>query len=183
MRPPCAQVSGYIDYGARLAAGCMDPVFERRRRLLPRPGDLSYYNWVTHVATSDPSVNFQVRPLLGEGRAGRSWRMAARAASARRPHPIGRRRRSPRLVRGSREPCGAMQSAAPLHFARRSAPCAEPQVVADDVSGLQFKCKRDRKVVSVDPARPPGDNSCRTELGAHEYTQVVLFDHVTRRRG
>lgn len=76
-----------------------------------------------------------------------------------------------------------MQSAAPLHFARRAAPCAEPQVVADDVSGLQFKCKRDRKVVSVDPARPPGDNSCRTELGAHEYTQVVLFDHVTRRRG
>jgi hypothetical protein len=56
------------------------------------------------------------------------------------------------------------------------------QVIADDESGLLFKNKRDRKVISVDPRIKPGDNTTRQELQTGEYLQVVLYDHVTRRR-
>jgi hypothetical protein len=69
--------------------------------------------------------------------------------------------------------------------ARPPAPACRtrPQVIADDMRGLQFKNKRDRKVLDVDPGvASPGDNSTRTELETGEYTQVVLYDHVTRRR-
>jgi hypothetical protein len=54
------EVSGYIDYGARLKAGSWEALFERRAKLLPRPGDLSFYNWDTHVATANASPNFLV---------------------------------------------------------------------------------------------------------------------------
>lgn len=56
------------------------------------------------------------------------------------------------------------------------------QVIADDALGLLFKNKRDRKVLCVDPKSNPGDNSTRTEVYDDGYLQVVLFDHVTRRR-
>ena len=56
------------------------------------------------------------------------------------------------------------------------------QVIADNESGLLFKNKRDRKVINVDPRAKPGDNSTRTELKTEEYMQVVIYDHVTRRR-
>ena len=49
-------------------------------------------------------------------------------------------------------------------------------------SGLQFKNKRDRKIINVDPnAESPGDNTRRVEIKTHEYAQVVLYDHTTRR--
>lgn len=56
------------------------------------------------------------------------------------------------------------------------------QVIADGAAGLLFKNKRDRKVVNVDPRAAPGDNSSRTDVHDDAYLQVVLFDHVTRRR-
>eukprot|EP00758_Cryptobia_borreli_P000584 Tbor_TRINITY_DN1250_c0_g2::TRINITY_DN1250_c0_g2_i1::g.5784::m.5784 len=57
------------------------------------------------------------------------------------------------------------------------------QVVADNENGLLFKHKRDRKTINVDPkAETPGDNSNRTVIKTHEYTQVTLYDHVTRRK-
>lgn len=56
------QVSGYIDYAARLKS---DPhvgdYFGRAKRLMPRPSDLSFYNWETHLSTSNPTPNWQVR--------------------------------------------------------------------------------------------------------------------------
>ena len=55
-------------------------------------------------------------------------------------------------------------------------------MIADDESGLLFKNKRDRKVINVDPRAKPGDNTTRHELQTGEYLQVVLYDHVTRRR-
>lgn len=55
-------------------------------------------------------------------------------------------------------------------------------MLADDTAGLLFKNKRDRKVLSVAPGSLPGDNSTRTDVETSEYLQVVLFDHVTRRR-
>jgi hypothetical protein len=66
------EVSGYIDFGQRLEADAagMDAVFSRRRRLMPRPDDLSYFNWETHMATSNATANFQV--------GGGAWRMGVR---------------------------------------------------------------------------------------------------------
>ena len=108
------EVSGYIDFAHRLKTENMEPIFERRRRLLPKASDLSFYNWETQTSTSNPTPNFQV--------------------------------------------------------------------IADNEAGLLFKNKRDRKIINVDPQSDPGNNSVRTEIETDEYLQVVLYDHVTRRR-
>jgi hypothetical protein len=108
------EVSGYIDYAHRLKMESFEPYFERKKKLMPRPTDLSFYNWETQTSTSNATPNFQV--------------------------------------------------------------------IADNEGGLLFKNKRDRKVINVDPKARPGDNSRRIELHTHEYTQVVLYDHVTRRK-
>lgn len=55
------QVSGYIDYAQRLAADpSAEGYFLRTRRMLPRPSDLSYYNWETQLSTSNPTSTWQV---------------------------------------------------------------------------------------------------------------------------
>jgi len=108
------EISGYIDFGDRLAQDDFKEYFERKKRLLPRPSDLSYYNWTTNVSTSNPSRFFQV--------------------------------------------------------------------LGDNDIGLLFKNKRDRKIICVDPDSDCGDNSTRTELKTKEYLQVVIYDHVTRRK-
>lgn len=59
---------------------------------------------------------------------------------------------------------------------------AHMQVIADSVSGLVFKCRRDRKSINVDPSARLGDSSVRTDLDTHEYLQAVIYDHATRRR-
>ena len=41
----------------------MEAVFERKKRLLPRPTDLSFYNWDSQVSTSNATANFQVTSL------------------------------------------------------------------------------------------------------------------------
>lgn len=108
------EVSGYIDFAHRLKSEPFEPFFQRKKRLMPRPTDLSYYNWETQTSTSNSTPNFQV--------------------------------------------------------------------IADSESGLLFKNKRDRKVINVDPASKPGDNSIRTEIQTSEYLQVTLYDHMTRRK-
>ena len=55
-------------------------------------------------------------------------------------------------------------------------------MIADNAAGLLFKNKRDRKVINVDPQSRPGDNSIRTEIPTNEYLQVVIYDHMTRRK-
>lgn len=107
------QVSAYIDYAHRLKTEDFGLYFDGAKKLLPKPTDLSYYNWETQASTHNSSPNFQV--------------------------------------------------------------------VADQ-EGLLFKNKRDRKVVNVDPGVPPGDNSSRNELDCEDYLQVVIFDHLTRRK-
>lgn len=39
------------------------------------------------------------------------------------------------------------------------------------------------QVIDVDPSVAPGDNTMRTELAVPDYKQVVLFDHIARKRG
>jgi len=109
------EISGYIDFGHRLRTENLAPVFDGKKRLMPKPSDLSYYNWETKLSSFNHTPNFQV--------------------------------------------------------------------VADPEQGLLFKNKRDRKIINVDPNSPPGDNSKRITIDTTEYLQVVLYDHVTRRRG
>ncbi|XP_077999240.1 cilia- and flagella-associated protein 299-like [Glandiceps talaboti] len=109
------EISGYIDYAHRLKTEDFEPYFSGRKRLLPRPSDLSFYNWETQTSTSNPTPNYQV--------------------------------------------------------------------IAENASGLLFKNKRDRKILNVDPKAPtPGDNSTRTVVECQQYTQVVIYDHITRRK-
>ncbi|KAK1174302.1 hypothetical protein AOXY_G1778 [Acipenser oxyrinchus oxyrinchus] len=54
------EISGYIDYAHRLKTEEFEPYFNGKKRLLPRPTDLSFYNWETQVSTSNPSPNYQV---------------------------------------------------------------------------------------------------------------------------
>ncbi len=109
------EISGYIDFGHRLKTEDCTPYFTGRRRMLPRPTDLSYYNWDTNTSTSNPTPNFHVK--------------------------------------------------------------------ADDERGLLFKNRRDRKVICVDPEANSGDNSERRVIETDEYVQVVVYDHLTRRKG
>jgi len=108
------EVSGYIDFAHRLKTEAFEPYFLCKKKLMPKPTDLSYYNWETQTSTSNSTPNFQV--------------------------------------------------------------------IADSETGLLFKNKRDRKVINVDPKANPGDNSQRTEVQTAEYMQVVLYDHMTRRK-
>ena len=41
----------------------MEAVFEGRRRLLPRPADLSFFNWVTQSSAANHTPTFQARSL------------------------------------------------------------------------------------------------------------------------
>ncbi|CAE7454707.1 cfap299 [Symbiodinium natans] len=61
------EISGYIDYGHRLKTENFEPYFERKKRLLPKSSDLSFYNWDTQHSTSNESPNFQILPDHEQG--------------------------------------------------------------------------------------------------------------------
>lgn len=61
-------------------------------------------------------------------------------------------------------------------------PTTNFQVLAKGPGGLQFKSKKDRKIITVDPKAEPGDNSRRVDINDPSFAQVILFDHVTRRK-
>jgi hypothetical protein len=44
------EVSGYIDFAHRLKIEDFTPYFARKKKLIPRPADLSYYNWETQTS-------------------------------------------------------------------------------------------------------------------------------------
>ena len=54
------EVSGYIDYALRLKTENFEPYFEKRKKIMPKPSDLSYFNWETQTSTSNSTPNFQV---------------------------------------------------------------------------------------------------------------------------
>eukprot|EP00210_Caulerpa_lentillifera_P009430 g8991.t1 len=61
------EVSGYIDYGHRLKTQTMEDVFDRKKRFLPRPTDLSFYNWNTQTPYENSTPEFQVISESGKG--------------------------------------------------------------------------------------------------------------------
>ena len=59
------------------------------------------------------------------------------------------------------------------------------KVDANSEAGLLFRNRRDRKVINVNPYLPPEEQNgvcMREEIECDEYTQVVFFDHETRRK-
>ena len=109
------EISGYIDLAHRLKTEDFRQIFEGKKQLMPKPTDLSFFNWDAQNATLNDSPNFRVD--------------------------------------------------------------------ANSDAGLLFRNKRDRKVINVDPMKnPPGDGTKRVEIESDEYTQVVFFDHITRRK-
>ncbi|CAD8116092.1 unnamed protein product [Paramecium sonneborni] len=60
------EVSGYIDYAHRLKSEDFKIYFEGKKKLQPRPTDLSYYNWRTGQCVSNDSPNFKVDANSGQ---------------------------------------------------------------------------------------------------------------------
>ena len=60
------EISGYIDYAHRLKTEDFKPYFENKKKLLPRPTDLSFYNWDTGYCVSNDSPNFKVDASSGK---------------------------------------------------------------------------------------------------------------------
>jgi hypothetical protein len=60
VNPKGQEISGYIDYGDRLNNSSMDAVFQLKQRFVPKPTDLSFYNWDTHGSATNPTMDFQV---------------------------------------------------------------------------------------------------------------------------
>ena len=54
------EISGYIDLAHRLKTEDFKQYFDGRKLLLPKPSDLSYYNWDTQKAHLCDSPNFRV---------------------------------------------------------------------------------------------------------------------------
>ncbi|XP_059011123.1 cilia- and flagella-associated protein 299 isoform X2 [Mustela lutreola] len=54
------EISGYIDYAHRLKIEDFEVYFSGKRRLLPKPTDLSFYNWDSHIAVWNSTPNYQV---------------------------------------------------------------------------------------------------------------------------
>mmetsp|Transcript_5536 Transcript_5536/g.20830 ORF Transcript_5536/g.20830 Transcript_5536/m.20830 type:complete len:231 (-) Transcript_5536:32-724(-) len=54
------EISGYIDYAHRLKTDDFEDYFSRKKKLMPKPTDLSYYNWKTQTLRYNNSSTFQV---------------------------------------------------------------------------------------------------------------------------
>ena len=54
------EISGYIDYAHRLKTEDFDGYFAGKKKLLPKPSDLSFYNWENQMITSNNTPNYQV---------------------------------------------------------------------------------------------------------------------------
>ncbi|XP_003790102.1 uncharacterized protein C4orf22 homolog [Otolemur garnettii] len=54
------EVSGYIDFAHRLKTEDFEVYFNGKKKLLPKPTDMSFYNWDNHIALCNSTPNYQV---------------------------------------------------------------------------------------------------------------------------
>jgi hypothetical protein len=54
------EISGYIDVAHRFENDEIEAIFDGSARFLPKPTDLSYYNWHTQKSLSNSTPHFQV---------------------------------------------------------------------------------------------------------------------------
>jgi hypothetical protein len=168
------EVSGYIDFAHRLKTENFEPYFERKKKLMPRPSDLSFYNWETQTSTSNATPNFQVTRASSVGVVPAALlRRRRRYSASGAPRPLHARAATRHL------PAPPI----PVAHACKCAGAVGSQVIADNEAGLLFKNKRDRKVINVDPKARPGDNSRRIELHTHEVSPHTSPNRVGPPRG
>ncbi|KAL2092571.1 hypothetical protein ACEWY4_012369 [Coilia grayii] len=196
------EISGYIDYSHRLKLEDFEPYFSGKKRLLPRSTDLRCPTRVGPASGSGLERFLQWKafshPVLCErntsGCGARHLHEKPPTIAVTTAH---RGRRGPRQAKGPSELNEISRDDDPetpspklyeSHFynwetqVSTSNDSANYEVIAENSTGLLFKNKRDRKILNVDPKASPGDNSSRTPLQSDLYTQVVIYDHITRRR-
>lgn len=61
------EISGYIDYAHRLKSENFEQYFSKKKRLLPKQSDLSFYNWETQTPSANSTSNFQIVARNSEG--------------------------------------------------------------------------------------------------------------------
>ncbi|XP_065194166.1 cilia- and flagella-associated protein 299-like [Sycon ciliatum] len=61
------EVSAYIDYADRLQKEDFKQYFQGKKVLLPKPTDLSYFNWNTNAQRLNSSVNYEVMSSSSDG--------------------------------------------------------------------------------------------------------------------
>uniref|UniRef100_T1J7Q3 Cilia- and flagella-associated protein 299 n=1 Tax=Strigamia maritima TaxID=126957 RepID=T1J7Q3_STRMM len=54
------EISGYIDYAHRLANEDFEQYFTQKKKILPRPSDLSYFNWESQIVYGKSSPNYEI---------------------------------------------------------------------------------------------------------------------------
>lgn len=54
------ELSGYIDFRERLKTDNFEDIFNEKKDLIPRPTDLSFYNWTSQKVFSNDSTFFRV---------------------------------------------------------------------------------------------------------------------------
>ncbi|XP_069601806.1 cilia- and flagella-associated protein 299 isoform X1 [Ranitomeya imitator] len=157
------ELSGYIDYSHRLKSEDFEVYFSGKKKLLPRPTDLS--------STLEPALCYYLSHTLGvsstlflqQVRTGNFSKFFYTASPFYYSYPLSSFYNWETHVSTS--------NASPNY-----------QVIAENSSGLLFKNKRDRKILNVDPKASPGDNSSRTPIQTDLYIQAVIYDHITRRK-
>lgn len=161
------EISGYIDYALRLKSEPFEAYFERKKKLLPKASDLSYYNWETQTSTSNSTPNFQV---IADSETG----LLFKNKRDRKVINVDPKVRPASVLPGSSEErCRVSRtSTLPLTGWYRSLNASDSllPVLLDVVSFL------------FTPQANPGDNSTRSEIKTKEFQQVVIYDHMTRRK-
>jgi hypothetical protein len=146
------EVSGYIDFAQRLKTDAWAPLFSGAAKLAPRPTDLSFYNWSTGTAAANTTPNFTVVTDCG---------MAGVLFKVKRDRKVRGRRGAEAARRGAarapRQGSAGTRSPSPTPSSPPPPPC--PQII------------------SVDPQKPPGHNTTRTEVPTTEVLQAAIFDH------
>ncbi|XP_023028536.1 cilia- and flagella-associated protein 299 [Leptinotarsa decemlineata] len=61
------EISGYIDFGEKLASEDWKPFFRGKKKILPKITDLGYYHWRSGRVVSNDSLNYKVQqdPVKG----------------------------------------------------------------------------------------------------------------------
>lgn len=54
------EISGYIDYAHRLKTEEFEQYFTGKKKLIPKPSDLSFYNWENQMVATNNTPNYQV---------------------------------------------------------------------------------------------------------------------------
>ena len=154
------EVSAYIDFGHRLKCDAWEPIFAGSAPLLPRPTDLSFYNWATGVASNNTTPTFSV--ITDCGVAGVLFKVK-RDRKVRVRGGVGG---APAWPRAQGVPCRPSSLFRPQTAHPPTLPARRPAARA--------------QIISVDPQKAPGDNTTRTEVPTTEFLQACIFDHFSR---